>query len=208
MTSNGSGLSHVPKGASGRLRIAPWSWAGEIRVAVAHPDPVARAVLRRTLDEGDGIAVVGEAATGEEAVAVATHLRPDVVVMEVRLPGIGCVDATRRARAVSGAAVMLLSGDEPDSRLLAALRAGAVGVMRMDSAPSELVHALTLLGRGRPLRPQRARRGRHSREEPMQLPKVIEIRRGSAHGRAVRPPVVAATSNVRHDGAKRWNFAT
>jgi DNA-binding NarL/FixJ family response regulator len=203
-----SGPYRVQEGASGPLAIAPCTPAGVIRVAVAHRDPVARAALRAALDDVGCIAVVGEAATGEEAVALATHLRPAVVVIDVRLPGMGCVDATRRARAVSGAAVMLLSGDEPDPRLLAALQAGAGAVMRLDSAPSELVRALTLLGRGQPLRPQRPRRGRHPREEPMQLPKVIEIRRGSAHGRTVRPSAVATASNVRHDGQKRLSFAT
>ena len=203
-----SGPRQLPEAASGRHRIAACARAGIVRVAVAHRDPVARALLRETLHAGAGIAVIGEAATGEEAVALATHLRPDVVLMDVRLPGAGCVDATRRTRAASGAAVMLLSSDDPDPRVLAALRAGAAGVMRTDSAPSDLIRALTLLGRGRPLRPRRTLRGRHPREGTMQLPTVIEIRRGSAHGATVAPLAAAAASNVRHDGGPRWNSGT
>jgi DNA-binding NarL/FixJ family response regulator len=194
--------------APGRLRIGPSTHAGVLRVAVAHRSPVARAALRAALAGRSDITVVGEAASGEEVVDLATFFRPHVVAMDVRLPGLGCVDATWRTRAACGAAVMLLSGDEPDSRVLAALRAGAAGVMRTDSAPSDLVHALRLIGRGRPLRPPRRFRGRHPREEAMQRPKVTEIRRGSAHGRIVGPKLAAVPSSVRHAGGQRWNSAT
>jgi DNA-binding NarL/FixJ family response regulator len=179
-----------------------------LRVAVAHGSPAARAALRAGLDDETGITVIGEAATGEEAVHVARWLRPDVVVMDVGLPGPGCVAATRRARAASGAAVLLLCGDEPDPRVLAALRAGAGAVMRTDSAPSDLIRALTLLGGGRPLRPRRRRRGRQSWEETMQSPKVIEIRRGSAHGRTVAPLALAAGPSTRLARGLRWNSGT
>ena len=181
--------------------------AGVLRVTVAHRDPVARAELREALQEGIGIAVVGEAATGEEVVALATHLRPDVVVVDVGLPGAGCVVATERARGACGAGVILLSGDDPDPRVLAALRAGAAGVMRTDSTPSDLIRALTLLGRGHALRPRRIRRGRHTPEEAVLSPKVVEIRRGSAHAAPITPLRVAA-ARVRHDGGQRWNSAT
>ena len=104
-----------------------------VRVALAHRDPVARAALRAVLRDDPDIAVVGEAATSEEVAALATQLRPDVIAMDVALPGTGCVVATRRARRVCGVAVMLLSGDDPDPRVLAALQAGATGVMRPES---------------------------------------------------------------------------
>jgi DNA-binding NarL/FixJ family response regulator len=161
-------------------------------------------VLRNALQDATGIVVVGEAASGQEAVAVAAQLRPDVLAMDADLPGVGCVVATRRARAVSSAAVLLLTGDDPDPRVLAALRAGAAGVMRTDRTPSDLARALTLLGRGRPLRPRAGRRGRCPSEKAMQSPNVVELRRGSAHGAPV-VPVTPAASNPHQAGGQPWN---
>jgi DNA-binding NarL/FixJ family response regulator len=192
----------------GSPRIARRTAAGVIRVAVAHGDPVARAALREALQADAGIAVVGEAATGEEVAALATHLRPDVVVVDVGLPGEDCVVATHRAGRACGAAVILLAGDAPDPRVLTALRIGAAGVMRADSPPSDLIRALTLLGRGRPLRPRRPRRARHTPEEVMQSPKVIEIRRGSAHAPPIAPLLRIAAARVGDDGGRRWNSGT
>jgi DNA-binding NarL/FixJ family response regulator len=181
--------------------------AGSLRVAIAHRSPVARAVLRKALDDGTDIVVVGEAATGEEAVALAVHLGPDVVAMDVDLPGVGCVVATRQARAVSSAAVILLSAVGPDPRVLAALRAGAAGVVRTDSAPSDLALALARLGRGRSLRPRGRLRRRRPWEQAMQSPHVVELRRGSAHGAPVAPATPAA-SNPHQVGGHRWNSAS
>lgn len=86
-------------------------------------------------------------------------------------------------------------------------RAGAAAIMRTDSAPSDLIRALTLLGRGCPLPRRRPRRARHTSEETVQSPKVIEIKRGSAHTAPIALRAVAA-SRVRRDGGQRWNSAT
>jgi DNA-binding NarL/FixJ family response regulator len=176
---------------------------GSLRVAIAHRSPAARALLRKALHDGAGVTVVGEAATGEEAVAVAVHLRPDVIAIDVDLPGVGCVVATSQARALSSAAVLLLSAGGPDPRILAALRAGAVGVVRSDSAPSDIALALARLGRGRSIRPRRRRR-RCPSEKAMQSPNVVELRRGSAHGTPV-VPVASAASKPHPTGGHRWN---
>jgi DNA-binding NarL/FixJ family response regulator len=162
-----------------------------IRVAVAHSDPEARAALRILLERQPGVAVVGEATTGDGALRLA-DATPDVVLMDVRLPGLGCVEATRRL----WAPVLLLSSGEPDPRLLAALQAGAAGVQRAHAASADLVRALRLVARERPLR-RRHHRSCDSEEEAMMSPKVIEIRRGSAHGGAPRP--LAAVSADRNE---------
>jgi hypothetical protein len=81
----------------------------------------------------------------------------------------------------------------------------ADAVMRTDSAPSDLIRALTLLGRGRPMRSPRRRGGRHPREEVMKVPKVIELRRGSAHRPTALAPIAAAHPRAHHDGGSRWN---
>jgi DNA-binding NarL/FixJ family response regulator len=129
------------------------------------------------------------------------------VAIHVDRPGVGCVGATSPARAVSSAAVLLLSADGPDRRVMPALRAGAAGVLRRDSAPSDLALALARVGRGRSLRPRRRLRRRCPSEKAMQSPNVVELRRGSAHGPSA-VPVSAAASNPRQIGGHRWNSAS
>jgi DNA-binding NarL/FixJ family response regulator len=191
-----AGTSSGPPRASTSF-LGGWNRAERgVRVAVAHGDPEARTALRILLQRQPGVAVVGEATTGEGALRLA-HATPDVVLMDVRLPGLGCVEATRQLLAP----VLLLSSGEPDARLLAALQAGAAGVQRAHAASSDLVRALRLVARERRLR-CRHHRSRESEEEAMLSPKVIEIRRGSAHGGAPRP--LAAVSADRKE-VPRWN---
>jgi DNA-binding NarL/FixJ family response regulator len=95
--------------------------------------------------------VVGEAATGEQAVALASRTRPDVVLIDARLPGLDSVEVTGRISAGSGTAVMLLIASAGDERTFAALRAGASGVLLKDTEPAELVRAVELLARGEAL---------------------------------------------------------
>jgi DNA-binding NarL/FixJ family response regulator len=154
---------------------------GTIRVAIAHGQQLVRAGLRVLLEREAGIAVVDEAADGEHAVAVARRLRPDVVVLDVRLPGLGCVEATRRILAGPAVPVMVLTASETDARVFATLKAGAAGLLLEDREPAALVRAVRLLGRGGWVRPHRPRRTHPAREVPMLTPKVTEITRGCAH---------------------------
>jgi DNA-binding NarL/FixJ family response regulator len=172
-----------------------------VTVAIAHNSSRRQAALRTALERGADIEVVGEAASGDGALALASLVRPDVVVMDVDLDGLGCVKATRSIRTETTAAVLLMSNGEPDGRVLAALQAGAGGVTLEDSAPSHLIRAVTLVGRGRPLR-RRHRLAPNPQEEHMVTPKVIEIRRGSAHGATLRTATVA-TSSRRAVAARR-----
>ena len=157
-----------------------------------------RAGVRLLLECEPGIVVVGEAATGEEAIALARRTRPDVMLIDVDVPGLDCVEATRRMLAEPGVAVMLLTTSETDDRrLFAALGAGAGGLLLKDTEPVELVRAVRLLGRGGRLHRGARHRTQPSREERMLTPKVIEIRRGCAHGPAVRPATAAAGPHQR-----------
>jgi DNA-binding NarL/FixJ family response regulator len=172
--------------------------AGTIRVAVADGQRLVRAGVRLLLECEPGIAVVGEAGTGEEAIDLARRRRPDVMLIDLHLPGLDCVEATRQMLAEPGVAVMLLTASETDHRLFAALGAGAGGLLRKDTEPAELVRAVRLLGRGGRLRPRTRHRKQPSREDDHMLtPKVIEIRRGCAHGPDVRPANAAAGSHQR-----------
>jgi DNA-binding NarL/FixJ family response regulator len=187
-------------GPARRLRLVQDSAraADTIRVAVADGQRLVRAGVRLLLERDPGIAVVGEAATGEEAIALARRTRPDVMLIDVHVPGLDCVEATRRMLAEPGVAVMLLTASETDQRLFAALGAGADGLLLKDTEPVELVRAVKLLGRGGRLRPRSRHRKRPSREEERMLtPKVVEIRRGCAHGPTVRPANAAAGPQQR-----------
>jgi DNA-binding NarL/FixJ family response regulator len=157
--------------------------AGTIRVAIAHGECLVRAGLRVLLERDPGMCVVDEAADGDDAVAVARRLRPDVVLLDVRLPGLDCVAATRRILAGPGVAVMVLSPSETDARVFASLRAGAAGLLLEDRDPAVLARAVRLLGRGVRPRGRRNRRNQPAKEVPMLTPKVTEITRGSAHVR-------------------------
>jgi DNA-binding NarL/FixJ family response regulator len=120
----------------------------ESRVVLADGEALVRAGLRVLLEGAGSITVVGEAATGDEAVALARSLRPDVVLIDVSLPGIDAVEATRHLLDYPGVPVMLLTTSETDERIFAGLRAGASGLVLKDAEPGELVRAVGVLARG------------------------------------------------------------
>lgn len=196
MTANAAALTVLAPQAEPvrRLRLVHGSGAaGTIRVAVADGQRLVRAGFRLLLECEPGIVVVGEAATGEEAIALARRTRPDVMLIDVDVPGLDCVEATRLMLDEPGVAVMLLTtSDSFDARLFAALGAGAGGLMLKDTEPVELVRAVRQLGVGGRLRPRTRQHKQPSREERVLTPKVIEIRRGCAHGPTVRAATAAA----------------
>jgi DNA-binding NarL/FixJ family response regulator len=118
------------------------------RVVIAGCERLVRAGVRALLEKETGIAVVAEAATGDDAVALGRRLHPDVVLIDVQLPGLDCVAATRQMLAGHGVAVMLLTSSGADDRILAALRAGASGLLLKDTEPAELVRAVRVLASG------------------------------------------------------------
>jgi DNA-binding NarL/FixJ family response regulator len=122
-----------------------------ITVVVADGQALVRTGIRVLLEAGGQLKVVGGAATGEEAVALARRLRPDVVMIDATVPGLDCVEATRRIRREAHAAVMLVITSAGDERVLAGLRAGATGLLLKDSEPDALVRAVHLLARGEAL---------------------------------------------------------
>ena len=117
--------------------------AETIRVLVVDDHAVVREGLRSFLDLQDGIEVVGEAADGEEAVAAASRLDPDVVLMDLVMPRLAGVAAMRLLRdRVPGARVIVLTSFLDDEKLLPALRAGAAGYLLKNAQPEELVRAV------------------------------------------------------------------
>jgi DNA-binding NarL/FixJ family response regulator len=159
-----------------------------IRVVIAHSRYLVRAGLRALLEREAGIIVIDEAANGDDAVAVASRLRPDVLLLDVRLPGLDCVEVTRSLLADPSVAVVAVTATETDARAFATLEAGAAGLLVEDREPAALVRTVRLLGRGDSPRARRARRSKPAREVCMLTPKVIEITRGSAHVRKLGQP--------------------
>jgi DNA-binding NarL/FixJ family response regulator len=120
-----------------------------MRVLLADDHPVFLGGLRALLDSTPGFEVVGEEATGDGAVAAATERQPDVVVMDIQMPGLNGIDATREIVARSPhVGVLILTMFEDDDSVFAAMRAGARGYLLKGSAPHDIVRAIETVGRG------------------------------------------------------------
>jgi DNA-binding NarL/FixJ family response regulator len=119
------------------------------RVLIADDQALVRGGFRMILDAKGDIDVVGEAGDGEEAVALAARERPDVVLMDVRMPATDGIEATRRIVASGSAArIIVLTTYDADEYVFGALRAGASGFMLKDVRPPELVEAIRVVARG------------------------------------------------------------
>jgi DNA-binding NarL/FixJ family response regulator len=122
-----------------------------IRVLIADSQALVRAGFHALLESEDDMTVAGEAGDGEEAVALARDVRPDVVLMDVDLPGLDGLEAARRIVSdpeLSGVRVMIVSAFESDEYVFGALRAGARGFLVKDTEPAQLVQAMRVLARG------------------------------------------------------------
>ncbi len=120
-----------------------------VRVVLADDQALVRGGFAMILSAREDIEVVGEASDGEEAVALVSRLAPDVVLMDVRMPGVDGLEATRRiAASGSPARVIVLTTYDVDDAVFAALRAGASGFMLKDVRPAELVEAVRVVARG------------------------------------------------------------
>jgi DNA-binding NarL/FixJ family response regulator len=129
-----------------------------IRVLVAEDHPVVRSGLLQLLGDVAQVDVVGAAGGGEEAVALASTERPDVVLMDLEMPDLDGIEATRRIRAMDpGVNVVVLTAFSDRERILDAIDAGAVGYLLKDAEPDELVRGLEAAARGEsPLSPKAA----------------------------------------------------
>jgi DNA-binding NarL/FixJ family response regulator len=125
-----------------------------IRVVLADDQALVRAGFRVLLDTEDGFEVCGEAADGTEAVRLAREQRPDVVVMDVRMPGMDGLAATRQITAdpeLAEVKVLVLTTFDVDEYVFEALRSGASGFLLKDTEPVELLRALRVVASGEAL---------------------------------------------------------
>jgi DNA-binding NarL/FixJ family response regulator len=141
-----------------------------IRVLVVDDHGVVRAGLAELLGARDGIDVVGTAANGEEAIELAAAETPDVVLMDLSMPGMGGVEATRRIVGDNPRVhVVVLTSLSARERILDALDAGAIGYLLKDAGPDELLRGVEAAARGEsPLSPKAAREvlGARSAQKP------------------------------------------
>ncbi|NMO52512.1 response regulator transcription factor [Actinoplanes sp. TBRC 11911] len=119
-----------------------------IRVLLADDHRLVRSGFRVILDLEDDIEVVGEAEDGASAVALCARHTPDVVLMDVEMPGMDGLDATRRIVTTDGPSVLILTTFDRDDYLFAALQAGASGFLLKNSAPETLIEAVRVIARG------------------------------------------------------------
>ena len=120
-----------------------------IRVVIADDQPLVRAGLRSLLEGADGIEVVAEAPDGELALAAVRRYRPDVVLMDIRMPVLDGLAATRRLIGEGGSArVLVLTTFDLDEYVFEALRAGAGGFLLKDATAEELIAAVHALASG------------------------------------------------------------
>ena len=151
-----------------------------VRILIVDDHAIVRKGLRALLVTEPGVEVVGEAENGEQAVAEARRLCPDVVLMDLVMPGMDGLEATRRITAAQPQApstprVLVLTSFAADDKVFPALRAGALGYLLKDSGPEELVQAIRQVHRGESsLHPSIARRLLQELANPGQRNPIVE----------------------------------
>lgn len=154
--------------------------AERIRVLIADDHPLFRDGLRVMLESVDDVEVLGEATTGEEAVALAASLGPDVVLMDIKMPGINGIEATRRiVDATPEVNVLMLTMLEDNDSIFAALRAGARGYLLKGARQDEALRALRAVANGEaifgPAIAQRLTQHFAARRQPATSPSFPEL---------------------------------
>ncbi|TDU84457.1 LuxR family two component transcriptional regulator [Kribbella voronezhensis] len=122
-----------------------------VRVLIAEDQALVRAGLKGIVGTAADLQVVGEASTGSAAVELATSTRPDVILMDIRMPGMDGLEATRIITASSAARVLVLTTFDLDEYVYAALRGGASGFLLKDTPPAELLAAIRVIAAGEAL---------------------------------------------------------
>lgn len=120
-----------------------------IRVLLVDDQPLVRAALQMVISDAPDLELVGEAGNGGDAVRMAHNLRPDVVVMDLRMPGMDGIEATRRIVGSAGhARVLVLTTFDDDNNVYGALRAGACGFLVKDMALDDILDAVRVVAAG------------------------------------------------------------
>ena len=122
-----------------------------VRILLVDDHAIVREGLRALLDDVQGMCIVGEATNGDEAVEMAARLQPDLVLMDLKMPGLPAPDAIRTIRARNpGVHVLMLTSYAEDQQVQKVISAGALGYVLKDVAKAELLKAMTTVARGEP----------------------------------------------------------
>jgi NarL family two-component system response regulator LiaR len=167
-----------------------------IRVLIADDHAILRKGIRALLKTEPDIEVVGETSDGLETVAQADALRPDVILMDLVMPEMDGIEATRRITAdLPGVRILVLTSFAADDKVFPAIKAGALGYLLKDSGPAELVQAIHQVHRGQPsLEPAIALKMLHEISHPLERPltpdplseREMEVLRLLAQGKSNR----------------------
>jgi len=152
-----------------------------IRVLIVDDHAIVRKGIRALLSESDGFEIVAEAADGQEAALRAQETQPDVILMDLLMPVMDGIEATRRITAQQpGARILVLTSFAADNKLFPAIKAGALGYLLKDSSPEELIRAIRQVHRGEPaLHPTIARKLLQEVAHPAELepaPEALTVR--------------------------------
>lgn len=142
-----------------------------IRVVIADDHSIVRKGIRALLATEADIQVVGEAGDGQEAVAQARQLRPDVILMDLVMPKMDGIEATRQISVTLPATrILVLTSFAADDKVFPAIKAGALGYLLKDSSPEDLVRSIHQVARGEPsLEPSVARKVLHELSHPLKI---------------------------------------
>jgi NarL family two-component system response regulator LiaR len=178
-----------------------------LTVLIADDHPVVRQGLRTFLDLQEGMSVIGEAATGAEAVAKVEELLPDVVLMDLVMPDLDGIEAARRIRDVSPSTkVIVLTSYADDEKIFPAIRAGAAGYLLKDVEPDEIAEGIRRAQRGEALLHPKiaARVMREVTEEKAEgevlTARELDVLRGLARGlsnKAIAEELVVSEKTVK-----------
>jgi DNA-binding NarL/FixJ family response regulator len=147
------------------------SGGSSVRVLIVDDHAIVRKGIRALLSEAEGFEVVGEAGNGQEAVLRAQETHPDVILMDVLMPGMDGIEATRQITSRQPKTrILVLTSFAADNKVFPAIKAGALGYLLKDSSPEELVRAIRQVHRGEPsLHPTIARKLLQEIARPVEL---------------------------------------
>jgi len=125
---------------------------GDISVILGEDHLITRQGIRRLLEDEKGLTIIGEASNGEEAVEMVTELKPDVVILDIAMPRLNGIEATRQIKLINPrTGILILSAYDDDEYVFALLKAGAAGYLLKSVSGDELIRAVKAIHKGEPV---------------------------------------------------------